>query len=671
MACYSWKRLGLLLLIPLAVLLLVAVACGGDDAMPTSPPTATSPPPTPTTAPAPGVPTPTTAPSATEAPVPPPPLSTEEQARAGAGRGATFVNTPTPLPQAEPTPTTEAMVEEEFPVGARRLVGGILEINYGEPKYGGRLQLQAVLSLNSWDPFDPGLGCFPQGCPHAFSSLLQFNPWTFDRYDIWGDLAQSWEQINAEGTIWEFVIKPHATWWDGTPVTAEDAVYSFQRMTGQTEHHPDAGFEANNFIVPNLDFAAVVDEQTVRIHLLHPWADFLGYMADNLIMMVPKHHYEDLDARAQEDPDLLGDALTAWTNVMGSGPFIPTYVNTKDEWGYDKNPTYWKLDPDRRGLPYVDGIDTFKITDRTAAQAAWEAEQLWDNNIQDNGNMSASAMREMIERFGDRFVAYPAACCPTGVSMNVTKPPFDDPRVRRAIMLAIDRQAHNELVWGGLAVFGTFCGPPGHPLCLTEDEVLALPGWRQPKDQDWAEGRRLLAEAGYENGFATTFISGNVRGDQDEGPVLIQALKNLNIDIEFIVLESAAGREIQAAGSYDLIKTESGAGVITPDQYLNRFFLIEGSTNPFDWRYDGPAIGEPEVDLHALIREQSRTVDPVKRRAILRQIDDIVLTKDTHIAMNYTRTFARLFNADKVAGQQPTASGYIETKAEQLWLVNP
>jgi peptide/nickel transport system substrate-binding protein len=455
------------------------------------------------------------------------------------------------------------------------------------------------------------------------------------------------------------------------PVTAEDIAYSFDRMTGKTENHPGALEEARLYIKPNYDFAEALDERTVRIHLLQPWADFLGYAANDLISMVPKHHYEPLDAQALDNPDIYDDIDTGFQNIMGSGPFKPTYLVSKDEWGYDRNPNYWKLDPEGRSLPYLAGLDYFWITDRTAAQAAWEGELLWTTNYQTNGNMSPSTMQEMIVRYGDRFVAYPAACCPSGIAMKVSKPPYDDWKVRRALMLAIDRQAFNELVWSGLGLYGTWCGPPGHPLCLTEDEVLQLPGWRLPKDQDYATARQLLAEAGYADGFSTTFITRNELAAQDEGPVLIENLRNLSIEVEHIAMDRATAFEAQAAGDYDLFSSGAGSGVITPNQYLNQFFLITGRTNPFDWEYCGPCQGEADVDLKALIRQQSQTFDPAERRAILRVIDDITLTKDTQIIQTYTKTYARLFNTEKVAGQMPTQSGYVETKAEQLWLVNP
>ena len=163
-------------------------------------------------------------------------------------------STPTPRPTATSTPT---------PGGCdRRLVGGLVEICYGEPKYGGRLQVLAISPVTTWDPHRWPTAPAPQ-TSLITNSLLQFNPWTFDRYDIRGDLAESWRQVDADGLVWEFKLKPHAIWWDGTAVTAEDVVYSFERMNSKPEYR-----EANLYVKPNYDFGEAVDEFTVRIHLL-------------------------------------------------------------------------------------------------------------------------------------------------------------------------------------------------------------------------------------------------------------------------------------------------------------------------------------------------------------------------------------------------------------------
>ena len=138
----------------------------------------------------------------------------------------------------------------------------------------------------------------------------------------------------------------------------------------------------------------------------------------------------------QNDDPAIWDVQTGYKHQMGSGPFIPSNVVDNSTWSYVANENYWKKDPDGRGLPYLGGMNYYVITDRTAAQAAWEADQLWNTNWQTNGNMNPGTMQDMIERHGDKYVAYPAACCPTGLGFNTGSGPLANPKVREAINLA-------------------------------------------------------------------------------------------------------------------------------------------------------------------------------------------------------------------------------------------
>ena len=540
-------------------------------------------------------------------------------------------------------------------------------LDYGEPVYGGRLRVQGFTPLIRWDPHDVSIIATPWIGP-ATSTLLQSNAWTFDRFDVIGNLAESWTMDNAEGTLWTFNINPQAAWWDGSQVSMEDVIYSFGRMAGTTPNHDGDG-EFKTFVAQHWDRIEKVDENKVRIFLRNPWADFVGYMANDNLEIVQQAHYEQMDANQAATEDDIWTALTGWQNLLGSGPFIPDSVADRSTWSLDKNPIYWRTDPDGRNLPYLDGLDYFAITDRSAAQAAWEVEQVWLAALGSNGNMQPGQMNELIERGQGKFMVYPVPCCPFGFAVNTSKPPFDDPKVRKAVNLVLDRDAFNEFTWAGLAMLGTVCGPPGHPLCMAQEEVLALPGWREPKDQDIAEARRLMAEVGLEDGFTTSLVHSQQLNEVDAAPVFKDLMARvLNVDVDIISLDQVTWGDTQRSGQYDVITSGSGAGVLTPDHFLNSIYILN---NVNGWRYDGPSIGEPEEDLLGLIAEQSRALDVAERRAIVRRIEEIVLTKDSYYFHLFNRTFGRLFNADKISGEQPRATGYSEEIYEQLWLNNP
>ena len=617
-----------LLAFPLLLVLMAAVACG-EDATPT--PTATPvPPPTPTSA----APEPTEAPAATATPRP--------VGRASVAEGAIGYG----------------------------MVGKAIQ-EFGEPVYGGNLGVQYWSKVQRWDPH-PIFSARSSVFSPPYNSLLQLNPWTFDRFDIWGDLAESWNQENDEGTVWSFKIKPHATFWDGTPVTAEDVHYSFQRALGLLPDHPDLGNEFKNFIRPHYVSSEVTDPSTFTITLNAPWADFLLFMANDLILTVPKHHYEALDARMAGGEDVY-TWDNGWQNMMGSGPFMVAGVPDDVTQNWEKNPNYWKTDPEGRNLPYLDSMTYYTINDRTAAQAAWEVAQVVATSTRTNGGMAIGQLKELVDRSDGSIISYGVPCCPTGYTLNVSKEPFSNIKVRQAVMRALDREELHQLIWSGLGTRGTTCGAPG-PLCMSVEDLSQLPGHRYLDDgitkdpRDIEEAKALLAEAGYPDGFSTTVLSSTTQiGGSQESAIIFkdQMERNLGLEVRLVTLERESFVAAESSGDYDIIVSGTG-GMTTPDNYLNQYYQFDVPKNPYNWTYVGP-----EGDLRELIAQQSAAIDVAERQAILRKIEMITMTIDSHWVMDYVKAWGQIFNSDEVSGQMPTQTGYLETKMEQLWLNNP
>ena len=515
MGSLKWSVLGLL-----AVIVLAAMAACGEEATPE--PTATPvPTATPTTAPA---PTATVAPTATSA-------GDAQQVRVDVASGSIGYG-----------------------------ISGFKIEDYGEPKYGGVNQVLFCCDIRTWDAAVPCCTHFAAQLGPMFNTLLQFNPWTFDRFDISGDAAASWEQSNDDGTVWTFRLHPDAVFWDGSPVTAQDWVYSFDRLVGRGDKE-GGDREVKQFFGPHFDKAVAVDANTLEIHLLHPWADFISFMADDHFTVMKQSHYEDLDQQANAGDETIFDVENGWKNMMLSGPFKPVNVESNRRWTLEANPIYWKKDPEGRDLPYLDGAEFYTVRGKDATQAAWEAEQLWQNNAQNNGNMDPGQLWDLVEREGGKFIAYPVPCCPGGLAFNTSKPPFDDVRVRRAISLALDRDKFNDLVWDGRGILGTPCGAPGHPLCWDEDQLRSLPGIR--KVPTTRTERNILTTSPKPGGFWDGGrLRGWVRNDlhiqrvgQRKGRVhsLSDDLKELGIELSATVLDTAARIEALQNGQFDMI----------------------------------------------------------------------------------------------------------------------
>ena len=113
--------------------------------------------------------------------------------------------------------------------------------------------------------------------------------------------------------------------------------------------------------------------------------------------------------------------------------------------------------------------------------------------------------------------------------LHWSRPPLDDPRVRKAIYLALDRQEIADVATPGTGVAGSFF-PPGY--ATTFEEIAQLPGFRQPKDQDVAEAKKLMAEAGFPDGFKLTFNTGSGKEARTVAEVVaIQLKEKFNIDV--------------------------------------------------------------------------------------------------------------------------------------------
>ena len=335
------------------------------------------------------------------------------------------------------------------------LLGLAIE-KYGEPMYGGDLGVQYWSDTQRWDSH-PTFPARSSVFSPPYNGLLQMNPFTFDRFDIWGDLAESWTKDNAEGTVWTFKLKPHAKFWDGTTVTAADVAYSFERGLGKLANRPDKAYEFNAFIEPHYESSEAVDDTTFKITLNAPWADFLLFMANDLIFTVSKKHYTALDDRMAAGEDVYTPDK-GWQNMLGSGPFMIASIPDTQTHKWQKNPNYWKKDPEGRKLPYLDTMTYHMINDPSAAEAAWEVGQVVASSARTNGGMSIGQLRDLVERSNGRFISYGVPCCPNGYSLNTSRPPFDNVLVRRAIMRAIDREELNQLIWSGMGTRGTTCG---------------------------------------------------------------------------------------------------------------------------------------------------------------------------------------------------------------------
>jgi peptide/nickel transport system substrate-binding protein len=381
-----------------------------------------------------------------------------------------------------------------------------------------------------------------------------------------------------------------------------------------------------------------------------PAPGLLPLLGVDVFKILPKHW-------VAEAPDGLGKEIWQVDNVMGSGPFILEEYDKDVVATYERNPNYFK-----EGLPYFDGMKQFIITEHGTVIGAFKAGQVLMSNSQVS-NLSNAESLQLKEELKDQVTVHIApACCSMGLMMNTNREPFTDPRVRRAINLAMYRQP----LITTLSLDIDQLGPPlgaNAWWSKTEAEVALLPGYRElngdKHPDDIAEARRLLAEAGFPDGFKTTLTARTVVEYVDLAGLVKPQLKEfLNIDVDIKTMDSASGLQAYRDGNFDLAVQGHGFNVVGPDGIIAALFMEGGGRNYSNW-------SNPKIDeLFAL---QTIEFDQEKRKAIVQEVDDFLLTEDTPwVPLYWSRRLWIVDNSIKNFRVPPSIQ--IGFKHEHLWL---
>jgi peptide/nickel transport system substrate-binding protein len=246
-----------------------------------------------------------------------------------------------------------------------------------------------------------------------------------------------------------------------------------------------------------------------------------------------------------------------------------------------------------------------------------------------------------------------------GIAINQTAKPFTDVRVRKALTLGFDRYTASRVLYplaslrdvGGLM-------RPATEWALSETELQKLPGFGRDTEKSRAEARRLLAEAGYPNGFKVVLKNRNVKIPyQDFGVFAIQEWRKIGIEAEHRPLETAAwfadGRD---TGSFELIISGVFHYIDDPDLFLQRYT----TGDPNNWgRFSDPRID----DLYA---RQARVLDPAERKRLVNEVERIVLDNAYYIPGLWWRR--SVVHWAKVRNYVAPPNHYSNQKLQDVWL---
>ena len=402
------------------------------------------------------------------------------------------------------------------------------------------------------------------------------------------DLATGWSW-NADHTKLTFKLRNGVKWHDGKPFTAKDVKCTFDMLMGKSsakfrKNPRKAWYENVTDVSTNGDFEATFGLKRAQPALL-------ALLASGYTPVYPCH-VSPTDMRA---------------HPIGTGPFKFVEFKTNESIKVTRNPDYWK-----KGRPYLDGIEYTIIPNRSTAILAFIS-----------GKFDMTFPTEVsIPLLKDVKSQAPKAVCvvaPTNVSTNLivnrTAQPFNNPDIRKAMALTLDRKAFVDILFQGQAdIGGTMLPPPEGVWGLPKDMLATVSGYGPDVKKNRDEAMQLMQKAGYgpANRLKIKISTRNIPIYRDPAVILIDQLKEIYMDGELDVVETANWFSKVARGDYAVGLNLTGNAVDDPDQAFYENYSCGSERNYTKYC---------NRDIEKLFDQQSMEPDPAKRKKLVWEID--------------------------------------------------
>jgi peptide/nickel transport system substrate-binding protein len=469
-----------------------------------------------------------------------------------------------------------------------------------------------------------------------YSVLIRINPENpSSTTDFVCDLCTEMPVPTDDGKTYTFKIRDGVKWHDGSPLTAADVAKSWQEIVA-----PDKGVSsARESYFVMVDSVTTPDPATVVFKLKFATSAFLPALADPFAYIYKK---EVLD----KDPH--------WyeKNIMGSGPFKFVDYQIGQSITGVRNPDYY-----HKGLPYLDGFVAIFADKQAVRLDAIRA----DRAALEFRGMPPSARDQLIKELGDKITVQTSDWnCVNMITPNHKKKPFDDVRVRRALILAID-QWHGAPALSKIANIRTVGGIvfPGSPLAATKEELEKIAGYWPDIEKSRAEARRLLKEAGAEN---LTFELLNRNVDQPYKYIatwVIDEWSKVGLHVTQRVLPTGPFFDALRNNNFDVTVDFNCQGLVNPPMDVGKYLPHSVYTENYG-NYDD----QKDIDLYQAVLHET---DPTKQRVRMREYETYVLDTQAHMFM--MPWWERIVPMRSyVKGWKISPSHYINQDLATVWL---
>ena len=423
----------------------------------------------------------------------------------------------------------------------------------------------------------------------VYNNLVVFDPESQqNRPDrIVPDLATAWTWGN-EGKDLTFKLREGVKWHDGKPFTSADVKCTWDMLIAKDSKlrkNPRRSWYFNlNEVTTNGDYE-------VTFHLGRPQPSLLTMLAGGMSPVYPCHV----------------SAAQMRTHPIGTGPFKFAEFRQNEFIKLVKNPDYWK-----KGRPYLDAIEYKIIPNRATALMAFVANQY---DLTFTADIGAPQLKDLKAQASWAHCEYLPTNTQANLLVNRDKPPFDNADVRKAMVLAIDRSAFNEIIGQGTNRLGGSMLPPPEGLWgMPSDFLATVAGYGADHEKQRAEGRKIMEKLGYtaDKPLKIKVSTRNIAAYRDQAVLLIDHLKHVNIQGELEPLETAVWYNRMAKKDYTVGLNVQGVGIDDPDVMFYETFHCGSQRNYTNYC-------NPETEK--LFDQQSRMTDIEARKKLVWEID--------------------------------------------------
>jgi peptide/nickel transport system substrate-binding protein len=467
--------------------------------------------------------------------------------------------------------------------GAAQVIGELPEISVAG-KTGGTLNMGISFDATNFDPIKTQDNMSLWTEMEIYSQLVRVNN---VGTDIEGDLAKSWD-VSDDGTEYTFHLRPEAKFSDGTPVTADDVVYSLERDMGKDS--------INSWTLEAVKSVEAIDPATVKITLKAPAAPFANDIALWGASIVSKAAVE-----GGADPAI---------KPVGSGPFMLDSWQKGQQITLKKNPYYWEKDSAGNQLPYLDQVNLMVITDDNTRMLELQSGEL-DTTLAVPYNQLAP-----LSQNPNLLIHATPLYGITNISLNQKKPEFTDIKIRQAMNYAVDRDAMVQT-----ALFGNgrmACSPINLVWFYTDKYCYTY---------DLDKAKQLMAESSAPNGFSASLMvpAGDTVSNQ-LAVMLKDMLAQINIDMTIEPIDPGSQWDRFTKEDYDMSMGSGTSDNLDPNENMLFCCVSDGGA---DSAYTG--WKDPEVD--AIFRKTQSEMDRDKRAELYDEFQKLVMERGPFIEL--------------------------------------